>query len=469
MQTTLQQPKPKHPGRPYTVSLVSEVERPDRISPASNSDSEPQLRRVRLTRKNLAQFDRTAKKKGIHETIKSTSPNPTVEPSTTKTTLTTKTTSTTLSGFAIQAHKNGILNPFKSEPPTNIDDIRERVARSRGSVSPTESDHNLYVKTVVSTANEATLVVKMSRKLLKEYDHEGYQQAYNQAFTGFPKDVGFNNGLSVPQPDLIEGLPMEDYESFPIDEYVKGAVVCKDDPQSLTLPHFAGEWKGRGKNMEEARLQSAYDGAALVFARKMALSHLGKADPPGHSEITTFTTDGTNLNLFAHYAAPSGDGTLKYHQHPIKTINLLKSHEEYNEGRRSLRNSQENAKEQAFALRDQLEAHWKKRGRGLYPITKGDTIPDEAAPCEDEAGYEIVWQPCQPTPAASSNYTPGAGSQKRKATLSSQESSNGFSEYKSKYSVRVYARVCACFFLQRSRSDRKAEYPPPHSAEPIIC
>jgi len=26
----------------------------------------------------------------------------------------------------------------------------------------------------------------------------------------------------------------------------------------------------------------------------------------------TFTTDGTNINFFAHYAAPSENGTLKY-------------------------------------------------------------------------------------------------------------------------------------------------------------
>jgi hypothetical protein len=65
--------------------------------------------------------------------------------------------------------------------------------------------------------------------------------------------------------------------------------------------------------MKEAELQSAYGGAALVFARNKALSYLGKSDPPGHAEVTTFTTDGTNLNLYAHYADPSEDGTLKYH------------------------------------------------------------------------------------------------------------------------------------------------------------
>jgi hypothetical protein len=146
---------------------------------------------------------------------------------------------------------------------------------------------------------------------------EGYERVFNQAFTGFPKDVGFNNGLPAPQPDFVEGLEMPDYNPFPVDEHISGTVIYKDDPCSLTLPHLAGEWKGRGKDMDEARLQSAYDGAALVYERNQALSYLGKRDSPGHTEVTTFTTNGTNLDLYAHYAALSEDGTLKYHQYPV--------------------------------------------------------------------------------------------------------------------------------------------------------
>lgn len=73
------------------------------------------------------------------------------------------------------------------------------------------------------------------------------------------------------------------------------------------------EWKGRGIDMEEARLQSAYDEAALVYTRNQALSSVGKPDPAGHAGVMTFTTDGTNINFFAYYAAPSENGTLKYH------------------------------------------------------------------------------------------------------------------------------------------------------------
>lgn len=55
------------------------------------------------------------------------------------------------------------------------------------------------------------------------------------------KDVGFNDGLSAPQPDFVEGLCMQEYEPFLVNEYVSSAVLYKDNPCSLTLPHIAGE------------------------------------------------------------------------------------------------------------------------------------------------------------------------------------------------------------------------------------
>jgi hypothetical protein len=62
-----------------------------------------------------------------------------------------------------------------------------------------------YVDTVLGVCNETTTLFEMGSKMLKQYPKEGYKKAFNQAFTGFPKDVGFNNGLSAPQPDFVEG------------------------------------------------------------------------------------------------------------------------------------------------------------------------------------------------------------------------------------------------------------------------
>ncbi|KIH92779.1 hypothetical protein SPBR_02779 [Sporothrix brasiliensis 5110] len=318
-------------------------------------------KRARLTRQNLAAFDKMGKNK---------TSNPTDGSSTT-----TKSTSTTTSGFALQARKNGILDPRSSKPPQNLEDLRERLARSRETASPPESAYDDYVDQVERAKNEATMVIKTSVRLLKEYP-KGYDQAFNQAFTGIPKDVGFNNGLSAPQPDFIEGLEMEGYLPFPVDERICGAVLYKDDPHSLTLPHVAGEWKGPGKDMEEARMQAAYDGAALVYARNQALAYQGKSDPAGHAHITTFTTNGTQLSLYAHFATPAQDGILEYHQFPIKSTSLATSHGEHKDGYKHLRNAQDHARDQSCALKDELQDHWKQQRHAPHRIAEGTQLPD---------------------------------------------------------------------------------------------
>ncbi|KAK0730241.1 hypothetical protein B0H67DRAFT_561136 [Lasiosphaeris hirsuta] len=113
--------------------------------------------------------------------------------------------------------------------------------------------------------------------------------------------------------------------------------------------------EGHDGSMAEATLQSSYDGAALVYARSQALTYPGNSDPPGHASITTFTTNGTQLNFYAHYATPAGDGTLKYHQYPISSVNLAGTYQGHKDGRRRLRNAQDYAKTQSEELKDQLE------------------------------------------------------------------------------------------------------------------
>ncbi|KAK4125502.1 hypothetical protein N657DRAFT_662049 [Parathielavia appendiculata] len=167
-----------------------------------------------------------------------------------------------------QAPQNGILNQVHSKPPKNLEDRRKGFARSRKTASP------------------------QSVQLLKTHSDPGYPRAFNQAFTAFPRNTEFNNGLSAPQPDFWT-------TRF-----------------SVALPHIAGEWKGRGKDMDEAKMQSAYDGAALTYARNQALSYLGKPRPP--------------------------NGVLEYHQYPTASTNLTSSYEDIKKGWRHL----------SYALRD---------------------------------------------------------------------------------------------------------------------
>ncbi|KAJ2905784.1 hypothetical protein MKZ38_004461 [Zalerion maritima] len=445
--------------RPEPVSTATPT-RKRQIVGDSDDDAEPRTKRARttrptseparLTRQNLARFNKMGKKKTSDPSDDSGS---------------TKTLSTTASGFDVRARKNGVLDPMGSRPPKNLEEIRERLAAPRGTASPPESVYEDYAYTVKRAVNEATMVGE-TLPLLKTYPREPYTRVLNQAFTAFPKDMGFNNGLSAPQPDFIEGLEMEEFRPFPVDEYVQGAVLYKDDRRSVTLPHLAGEWKGPDGSMAEATLQSSYDGAALAFARNQALAYQGEFDHPGHASITTFTTNGTQVHFYAYYATPIEDGTLEYHQFPIKSTSLVNSHGEHKEGRRGLRNAQDHARKQSYALKDQLKEHYKQRSSGLHPIAEGvPTLPvpgtEPLHAYDNEDDYEVVehqpvYQPMPPTsskhksstthshhshhshstphsskaPLSTHSSTHGSG-QKRKAP-SSQGSSSG-SSYHSKY------------------------------------
>ncbi len=334
-----------------------------------------------MTRSNLALLDKLVRKKDKGPSLTSVS-----APPTTATSSTFWAVSTTSSGFAEQAAKNGILPLNYSQPPKNLEELRKRHARLRGSASPPESVYNRFVDIVREAPNKVTMVIIAGAKLLKRFDDAGYHSIYNQAFTAFPKDVGFNDGLSAPQPDFTEGLEVGEYNPAPVDE-LSGAVLYKDNPFSLTLPHLAGEWKGRGEDMDKARLQSAYDGAALVYSRNQALAYIGEPEPPGHAAVTTFTTNGTNVDFYAHYAAPGKGGTLEYHQYKYASANVEDSYQGHKDGRRGLRNQQDYAKEQSYALRDRLQAYWdRQHAPPLDPVVEDDPVPGLNGGALDDAG-----------------------------------------------------------------------------------
>jgi hypothetical protein len=357
-------------------ALPAEILRTRQTSSESHNSGQ---KRARLTRENLAAFDKMVKKKAPITASASLTADPVAQsPSI-------GTKSTTAPGFAIQAYENGILKSWLSKPPSNIKLIYENHLQPRHSPSPTESQYKEYVRDVKGARTEATLLNKTSRKLLKEYQDEGYTNELNCAFSGFPKDSGINNGLSAPQPDFVEGLEMQEYYPFPIHKQIRGAVLYKDDSCSITLPQLAGEWKSRGKDMDQAELQSSYDGAALVYARNQALSYIRKPDPPSHSQVMTFTTDGTNLNLFAHHATRSSeDGRLQYHQYPVDSTNLTISHQGFKDGRRGLRNAQDWARQQTYILRDELKEHWKQKCDAVPHETAGEGPLTAADPSSDE-------------------------------------------------------------------------------------
>jgi hypothetical protein len=263
--------------------------------------------------------------------------------------------STTDSSFPHLVFENGILDPINSAPPENLTYFQDRLNRARDTKSPTESEYQDFVYRTQEAPNKQTMLLETS-KLLKDHER-GYRRVYNQALSDFPRSVGFNTGLSAPQPDMIQGLDLREYKPFPVRQELGGAAVPTAENNAITLPHIAGEWKARGKDMVQARTQAAYDGACMVYGRNRARSFLGKPDPAGEAYVQTFTTDGTTLNTFAHYSSQSLD-QVQYHQYPTSSSFLVSSYDDFKQSRRRLRNQQDDAKNFSIQLRDELNEQW---------------------------------------------------------------------------------------------------------------
>ncbi len=96
---------------------------------------------------------------------------------------------------------------------------------------------------------------------------------------------------------------------------------------------------------------------------------------------------------------------LEYHQYQYAS-----AHQGDKDSRRGPRNKQDNAREQSYAMKDQLKGHW-RRLRGLHAVAEGASLPvpdgTRAALEETNPDVETAEQPCQPTPAASSRQSSG--------------------------------------------------------------
>lgn len=355
-----------------SISALEEIE---------DNPIEPLHKRPRLTQKNLQICEMQSSNANTNTPFQ---PLPSRPPtlSTAKTTKT-KSVSASDSAFGDAALANHIYDHTTSLQPANIGYWNEVCSRSRDTASPDESQYQDYVYHIHAANSEAT-IIQHNQKLLKEYkgaSEHGYRKTYNETLSEVPANIGFNNGLSNAQPDLLEGYDLAMYRPFPARKELQGTAVLKRGARATTLPHFAGEWKGPGKDLRQAASQAAYDGAIMVRGRTDALSYLHRSDPDNYANVATFTSDGTILDVYTHHSTFDGE-TTEYHQSQIKEVSLTASYDEYKKGRRILRNVQDATRDFASALKHDLVSNWnlRKDGNRGAAIVEGVNNAAEYAP-----------------------------------------------------------------------------------------
>ena len=302
----------------------------------------------------------------------------------------TKTVSSSDPRFQQIAVNNGILVPRNSTQPNNFDETRNYLNRPRESASPSLDEYNQYLFDADTADNEDTLKLALIGQL-KKYNDGFYRSAYNQQFTEYPSNAGFNDGLSTPKPDLVQGLNLQAFEPYPVKDKLGGSAVPTPSLYPITLAHMAGEFKRPGGDLVLARGQAAYDAACLVYGRSIARESMGRSDPPGNTHVGSFISDGTHLTTFTHYATKDASGKIVYHQWPVSDTNIQLSHQSFKTGRRQLRNLQDWTRENSYLLKKELLDHYKLSlaQSNEQPIPEGNECP-EYGNGESSVGSSVV-------------------------------------------------------------------------------
>ena len=260
---------------------------------------------------------------------------------------------------------NGVLDRKKSRAPDNLRERKLQLDVALDHALP-EMEYETYVREVETLCDRMELFLAAD-KLLDTPRGLDYRRQPSLAFTALPPGLGFNNGLQTPNADFVEGLTMEAFPTFSMYRMEQSIMVHKEGGKAVILPHLAGILRLESDSRQEAMARSAYAGAALVYVRSRALALLGIPDRSNQAVISTFITDGTTVEVFAHYAVPAPEsGKMVYHQYSIASSGLTSSVEDLEKGRRMLKNLQRYSRQKALELSALVLERMRQRRRANH-------------------------------------------------------------------------------------------------------
>lgn len=252
----------------------------------------------------------------------------------------------------------GMLGPYCSEKPDDIDSQLEDLRRGRSSPPPTREVYEMY--RFASTRKNAPDIFA-AKEFIFKVGHPSfatYGQLPNQEYTIFR---GFNQicDLEGPNPDMIEGFIQNDQHILKwLYDGVDGAaeMIERADTRSSALSWFAGQWTRPGQLIEKAVTQVKYIGAVMVAERhqitrrinRVAMVNKVEFEERGVHEcsVRTFIIDGSRIHFFAHFRRKGKakkyriNNVPEYHMYHLDTVDLNESFESFERGWRYIRNSQ---------------------------------------------------------------------------------------------------------------------------------
>ncbi|MCJ1397380.1 hypothetical protein MMC11_000573 [Xylographa trunciseda] len=197
---------------------------------------------------------------------------------------------------------NGIDRPQREVRPANYDQLRDRLAKRRDSLSPSrfsEFDYKNFLAAIDNAHDEGQVmtdvfsVVKGSKVC---------PSTANRPCNNWMPLI--SDALVTPQPDFYYGERQKPQDAD-LRKALDGLIVPSRSSEAPFLPNFLVEVKAPGASAEIARRQAVYDGA--LAARAMHHLQAYGAEEAYDENAYAFTStyiDG-KLEIFAHHMTPS--------------------------------------------------------------------------------------------------------------------------------------------------------------------
>ncbi|KAL7814205.1 hypothetical protein V8C44DRAFT_39375 [Trichoderma aethiopicum] len=279
--------------------------------------------------------------------------------------------------FEQHLNDHGIHLDYRSTKPRNKDEIRERLARERPSLSPSRfSDGQLRIfrRADHNAASEHDVMTKLIPTMCGNSDIHSQQNAELAELLPITTE-----DAPKPRPGLFDGAHMHEVdEAVRADGRIRPMILPSRHENVPVAHNFFLEVQHPDGSYPVMKRRLFYDGA--YGARAMhSLQNYDEDEPVYDGNARTFSSTyyaGT-LKLYSHHvtAPATPGGRPEYHTTHLKGFILTNSRAEFCRGAAALRNARDLAREH----RDRLVQAANARARGdIPPVARGVLASTEA-------------------------------------------------------------------------------------------
>ncbi|KAL8904592.1 MAG: hypothetical protein Q9171_006997 [Xanthocarpia ochracea] len=269
----------------------------------------------------------------------------------------------------------GIYPHDQGSEPKNVQEIKNYMARSRASLSPSRFGDKDF-KEFTTLCNKAGDEASARAEIMSIIAGEGRKQQIYACDRVFNHLEPLAEDLPQPKPDLYDGALPQRIDRRVRRELGKQIVPC-NNTSLPAAPNFFLEGKSEGGRADVAKRQACHDGAvgARVIHNLQNYNLVDTAyDNNANSYSSTFHPGTATLQVYGHHVtAPNAPGQPpEYHMTQLNAYAITGNIDYFKAGAAGFRNLRDLAK----SVRDNCIEHANQRARRAPADTSSTTLTD---------------------------------------------------------------------------------------------